>query len=196
MPCLLRTLSGIACGLLLAVPLTAQVSMLGDGPPSPRSFSSAALRRMTAAQFQQHVDEEGAKAFTRRVVKDIDPHSPEEPNYDIILEHIAEGSNAWLKVAGEIAPYVDPTFGEGLRVAIADALIVNPAGVLRNVGTEEHFDQACGYPFVRQTSQYLQRHQKAALAALNRVRDPALSDKKTACHKQLMDLPTATATAQ
>lgn len=148
---------------------------------------------MSAADFQRHIDEEGAQQFVRRLVKDIDPHSPEEPNYDIVLEHVAEGSNGWLRAAAEIGPYTDATFSQGIRVAIADALVVNPVGVLRMMGTEEHFDEACGYPFVRQTEKYMQQHKHDALAALDRVHQPALAAKKATCRKQLMDVPTTTA---
>ncbi len=150
---------------------------------------------MTATEFQRHIDEEGAQRFVRRFIKDIDPHSPEEPNYDIVLEHVAEGSNGWLHVAAEIAPYTDATFSQGIRVAIADALVVNPVGVLKMVGTDGPFDEACGYPFVRQTDRYMQRHKREALAALNRVHQPALAEEKENCRKQLMDLPTTSATS-
>jgi hypothetical protein len=148
---------------------------------------------MSATEFQRHIDEEGAQQFVHRLVKDIDPHSPEEPNYDIVLEHVAEGDNGWLHAAAEIAPYTDATFSQGLRVAIADALVVNPSGVLKMIGTEAHFDQACGYPFVQQTDTYMQRHKREALTALKRVHQPALADRKEQCRKQLMDVPTATA---
>ncbi len=144
---------------------------------------------MTATQFQRHLDQEGAPAFLSRAIKDIDPHSPEEPNYDIILEHIAEGSPGWLRIAGEIGPYVDPRFSEGLRVALADALVENPSAVLTLIGTEDHFSEACGYPFVHQTEHYLQRHQHAALIALRRVHAPSLFEKREACRKQLLDIP-------
>ena len=158
-----------------------------------QSMSSSELRNMTAADFQRHIDEEGAQQFVARLMKDIDPHSPEEPNYDIVLEHVAEGSNGWLQAVAQIAPYTDATFSQGIRVAIADALVVNPAGVLKMIGTEEHFDQACGYPFVRQTETYMLQHRREALAALNRVHQPALAAKKKSCRKRLMDTPTATA---
>ena len=148
---------------------------------------------MSANEFLRHIDEEGPQRFVRRFVKDVDPHSPDEPNYDIVLEHVAEGSNAWLRAAARIAPYTDATFSQGLRVAIADALVANPAGVLTMVGTEEHFDQACGYPFVHQTDTYLQRHKREALVALSHVHLPALEEKKDNCRKQLMDLPTTSA---
>lgn len=158
-----------------------------------QSMSSSELRNMTAADFQRHIDEEGAQDFVRRLIKDIDPHSPEEPNYDIVLEHVAEGSSDWLHVVAQIAPYTDATFSQGIRVAIADALVVNPTGVLKMIGTEEHFDQACGYPFVRQTETYMLQHRREALAALNQVHQPALAVKKENCRKGLMDVPTTTA---
>ena len=141
-------------------------------------MSSSEVRNMTAADFQRHIDEEGAQQFVRRLIKDIDPHSPEEPNYDIVLEHVAEGSNGWLHAAAQIAPYTDATFSQGIRVAIADALVVNPTGVLKMIGTEEHFDEACGYPFVRQTETYMLQHKREALAALNRVHQPALATEE------------------
>jgi hypothetical protein len=181
---LLRLLTPAALLTLLAVSLPACRA---------QSMSSSELRNMTAADFQRHIDEEGAQQFVGRLIKDIDPHSPEEPNYDIVLEHVAEGSNDWLHAAAEIAPYTDATFSQGIRVAIADALVVNPAGVLKMMGSEEHFDEACGYPFVRQTETYLLQHKREALAALNHVHQPALAVKKENCRKRLMDVPTTTA---
>ena len=160
---------------------------------SAQNMSSSELRNMSATDFQRHIDEEGAQEFVKRLIKDIDPHSPEEPNYDIVLEHVAEGSNGWLHAAAQIAPYTDATFSQGIRIAIADALVVNPTGVLKMIGTEEHFDDACGYPFVRQTEKYMLQHKREALAALKKVHQPALAAKKESCRKQLMDLPTTTA---
>jgi hypothetical protein len=155
-----------------------------------QSISSNEMRGMSATDFDRHIDEEGPQQFVQRLLKDVDPHSPEEPNFDVVLEHVAEGSNAWLKEAARIAPYTDATFSQGLRVAIADALVANPAGVLKLVGTEEHFDQACGYPFVHQTDTYMLRHRREALAALSRVHQAALLPKVESCRKQLMDVPT------
>lgn len=192
-----RQLASGALAMLLAMPALAQSDLisdwLADSAPSPMKIPSSELRNMSATEFQRHIDEEGAQQFVRRLVKDIDPHSPEEPNYDIVLEHVAEGDNGWLHAAAEIAPYTDATFSQGLRVAIADALVVNPSGVLKMIGTEEHFDEACGYPYVQQTGTYMQRHQREALTALKRVHQPSLAERKEQCRKQLMDVPTTTA---
>jgi hypothetical protein len=156
---------------------------------SAQNMTPSELRNMSATEFQRHLDQEGAQNFVQRFVKDIDPHAPEEPNYDIILEHVAEGDNGWLHAAAEIAPFTDRNFGQGLRVAIADALVANPVGVLTLMGTEKHFDDACGYPFVQQTDTYMLRHKQEALAALQRVHQPALAQRKEQCRKQLMNLP-------
>jgi hypothetical protein len=195
---LLRILvPGALLTLLAAVPAGAQTysqnNPLAESAPSPNSIPSSVLRNMSAVEFQHHIDQEGAQKFVQRLIKDVDPHSPEEPNYDIVLERVAEGSNGWLHAAAEIAPYTDANFGQGIRVAIADALVVNPSGVLKMIGTEAHFDEACGYPFVRQTTPYMQRHKREALAALNRVHQPALAARKESCRQSLMDVPTATA---
>lgn len=167
--------------------------VLPAAPCRAQSITPVQMRDMSAAEFEQHLDEEGPQRFVQRLLKDVDPHSPEEPNFDIVLEHVAEGSNAWLRAAARVAPYTDATFSQGLRVAIADALVANPTGVLKLVGSEEHFDQACGYPFVHQTDTYLLRHKREALAALNRVHQAALAPKVDNCRRQLMDVPTTQA---
>lgn len=193
-----RQLASGALVVLFAAPALAQRGWLNEAitgsTPSVFKLTPSELRNMSAADFQRHIDTEGAKQFAHRLVMDVDPHAPEEPNYDIVIEHVAEGDNGWLKAAAEIAPYADPNFSQGLRVAIADALVVNPVGVLKMIGTEQHFDEACGYPFVQQTSTYMQRHKREALDALKRVHQPALAQRKEECRKQLMDIPT-TATA-
>jgi hypothetical protein len=169
----------LLCSTSLTMPLMAQ-----DVTPSQ-------LRHMTAAQFQAGIDKEGAEAFTRRVTKDIDPHSPDEPNYDIILNHVSTGNVAWLKIAAEISPFViDPNFSRGLNVAIAYALLENPSAVLRMRNANEHFMNACIYPFPQPSAAFLHHFQKQALAALNLVHDPALQTIKEDCRKELQVLPT------
>lgn len=193
-----RQLACAALAVLLAAPALAQSGQSSwlneavNGSSPVLKLTPDELRNMSAADFQRHIDTEGAQAFVHRLVKDVDPHAPDEPNFDIVLEHVAEGNNGWLKAAGEIAPYTDPVFSQGLHIAVADALVVNPVGVLKMIGTEQLFDDACGYPFVQQTSRYMQRHQQEALDALKRVHQHALAERKEQCRKQLMDVPATT----
>jgi hypothetical protein len=160
-----------------------------------QDVTPAQLRQMTAAQFQAGIDKEGAEAFTQRVVKDIDPHSQDEPNYDTILNHISSGNEAWLKIAAEIGPYAnivygDSSFGRGMNVAIAYALLENPTAVLRMRTAEDHFMNACMYPFPKPSAAFLHHYQRRALIALARVNDPKLKARKEDCRRELETFPT------
>lgn len=157
------------------------------------------LRHMTAAQFQAGIDKEGAQSFTARLTRETDPHNWDEPNYDIILNHIASGQNAWLKIAGEIGPFAsDPSFSKGLNVALAYALVENPSGVLRmrrdvtHAATHEddHFMNACMYPFPQPSQTFIHNYQRRALLALKRVHEPDLKSQAENCRKELLSPPT------
>lgn len=156
-----------------------------------QDVSPAQLRTMTAAQFQAGIDKEGAQAFVARVTRDIDPHSADEPNYDIILNHIASGQENWLRIAAEIGPYTaDPSFNKGLNVALAYALLENPTAVLRMRSADEHFMSACMYPFPQPSDTFLHKYQRRAIAALAHVHDASLQAKKDDCRKELQTFPT------
>jgi hypothetical protein len=151
---------------------------------------------MTAAQFQAGINKEGAQAFTLRVTKESDPHNWDEPNYDIILNHIATGNAAWLKIAAEIGPYTtspytsDANFNKGLDIALAYALLENPIGVIRMRHADDHFMNACMYPFTQPSEAFVKHFQQHALIALKRVHDPALKAQIEDCRKELLSPPT------
>lgn len=163
------------------------------------SVTAGQLRHMTAAQFQAGIDKEGAQAFTSRLTRETDPHNWDEPNYDIILNHISSGQAAWLKIANEIGPYAtDPSFSKGLNVALAYALLENPSGVLRvrrEVShnprhDDDHFMNACMYPFPQPSQTFVHRYQRRALLALKRVHEPDLKAQTEDCRKELLSPPT------
>ncbi len=166
------------------------------------SVSAGQLRHMTAAQFQAGIDKEGAQAFTSRLTKETDPHNWDEPNYDIILNHISSGQTAWLKIAGEIGPYAtDSSFSKGLNVALAYALLENPSGVMRmrrevthTAGhDDDHFMNACMYPFPQPSQSFVHSYQHRALLALKRVHEPDLKAQTEDCRKELLSPPTESA---
>jgi hypothetical protein len=160
------------------------------------SVSATELRHMTAARFQAGIDKEGAQAFTARLIKEDDPHNWDEPRYDMILNHIATGQTAWLKIASEIGPYTvspyssEPNFAQGLNVALAYALLENPTGVIRMRHADEHFMHACMYPFQQPSDAYVHKYQRQALLALKRIHDPALKAQAEDCRKELLSPPT------
>ena len=197
----LATLSAfLLTGSLVAQSPFAVKPIHEDNAPS---VTAGQLRHMTASQFQAGIDKEGAQAFTSRLTKETDPHNWDEPNYDIILNHIASGQTPWLKIAGEIGPYTtDPSFSNGLNVALAYALLENPSGVMRmrrNVrrtadpGTahqDDHFMSACMYPFPQPSQSFVRSYQRRALLALKHVSDPELKAQTEDCRKELLSPPT------
>jgi hypothetical protein len=181
---------------VIVLALTLPFSILLARPARAQDVTPSQLRHMTAAQFQAFIDKEGAAKFTQRVTNDIDPHGQDEPNYDIILNHISSGDEKWLKIASEIGPYTqDPNFSKGLNVAIAYALLENPTAVLRMRNADDHFMNACMYPFPQPSETFLHNFQHHALTALTRVHDPALVAKKEDCRKELQTFPTEKASA-
>ncbi len=190
--------------LSMAILITGSLTAHGQVPAAQGSAGSAAvtaaqLRHMTAAQFQSGIDKEGAQAFTSRLTKETDPHNWDEPNYDIILNHISSGQAAWLKIAGEIGPYAtDPSFSKGLNVALAYALLENPSGVLRmrrevkldSTHQDDHFMNACIYPFPQPSESFVHSYQHRALLALKRVHEPDLKAQTEDCRKELLSPPT------
>ena len=188
--------------LSLAVLLTGSLLAQTPSPAPPDSAGVGAapvtatqLRHMTAAQFQAGIDKEGAQAFTSRLTKETDPHNWDEPNYDIILNHIASGQTPWLRIASEIGPYAaDPSFSKGLNVALAYALLENPSGVLRMrrdsaAARDNHFLNACMYPFPQPSQTFVHSYQRRALLALKRVREPELKAQTEDCRKELLSPP-------
>ena len=174
-------------------------------------MTAGQLRHMTAAQFQAGIDKEGAQTFTARLTKETNPHNWDEPNYDIILNHISSGQPAWLRIAAEIGPYAfDPSFNKGLNGALAYALLENPAGVLRmrrdialpgpRTGdrpatrnptlADDHFLNACMYPFPQPSDAFVHSYQRRALLALKRVHELDLKAQVEDCRKELLAPPT------
>jgi hypothetical protein len=162
----------------------------------PTAITASQLRHMTATQFQAGIDREGVQAFVARTTQENDPHNWDEPNFDIILNHIATGNADWLRIAGEIGPFTagpsfsDANFSKGLSVALAYALLENPAGVLRLRRADDHFLNACRYPFPQPSDAFVKHFQQRGLVALKRVHDPALKAVTEDCRKELLSPPT------
>ncbi len=194
---ILSTGSFVSPGSLVAQSSLAAQADRPNATGSP--VTAGQLRKMTAAQFQAGIEKEGAQSFTARLTRETDPHNWDEPNYDIILNHIASGQDAWLKIASEIGPFAsDPSFSKGLNVALAYALVENPSGVLRMrrdinhaaAHDDDHFMNACMYPFPQPSQTFVHNYQHRALLALKRVREPDLKAQAEDCRKELLSPPT------
>jgi hypothetical protein len=118
-----------------------------------------------------------------QVVKQLNAGSG--ARWKAVIAGIALGQNAWLDVARAIQPGVDAGTAEDLTSAVASALKVNPAGVLRLIGTEFPLTKVCDVPLIEPTNAEVAIWKRRTLAALDRVRDPSLTTKVHDCRAAL-----------
>lgn len=95
---------------------------------------------------------------------------------------VASGEQVWLDLYPAIRPGTDGETGEGLSMALSQALTANAAGALRLMNTE--IDDVAGHCQSRQiepTAQERTEFYTRAIAAVEAVDDPALAQRRTAC---------------
>jgi hypothetical protein len=139
------------------------------------------------AQLEKAIRQKGAE----RVARELSEQQNPDP-WDAIDDRVATGDPRWLDVAKQLRPYTDAGVSEALENALAEALPRNAAGVLRILGTDLSKDftvrRVCSTEtFIEVPRPALQRHLRAALAAVKRVTDPKLIDARDACLSKLSD---------
>ena len=105
-----------------------------------------------------------------------------------MLEHIGRGSNDWVALATRLAPGTDAASAEGLGIALARALPVNAAAVLRASSTQDGpvaVKRVCSIPFIETTRSYNATYTRRALSALGQVHDASLQTKRDQCRAVL-----------
>ncbi len=148
-----------------------------------RGASNAAANQrqpIKASQVDAMIDRQGAGGTLRELLRD-------EKVWRQVLERIAAGSNAWLRVAARLEPGSDAGAAEDLAIAVQDALPNAPEQVLRLVkGGAFTVGHACGgYG----SGQIEDRRPKRTILALIHKRQEAvqgvgettLADTKRAC---------------
>jgi len=152
----------------------------------------AAAARARAAQDEvsvpvgllQEIDRQGAQAVLLQVYED-------DPRWQQVLDGIATGSRAWLRVA-ERFKRVAREQSEELTVAVGRALETEPAHALAVLGDAFDADDVCSLNTLEQS---LGRHYAVALRSVEkrergvaRVTDPALRQQRDDCLGFLREL--------
>lgn len=157
-------------------------------------FLSAALlphrvapRAVTPEIVGQMISHFGAKATVDKL-SDAAPYDARFMlgDYDKVLEGVASGDARWLALVPRLDPGTDAGSAESLRIAVAEALPRNPAGVLRFTSRLSWFRDACAYPMIEPTDQEERAYFRVAIPALKAVHDPALRRPKRICLTELM----------
>ena len=153
---------------------------------------AAALLGMVLAQaaaptpvaLLQEIDRQGAQAVLLAVYDD-------DPRWQQVLDGIASGSRAWLRVA-ERFKRVAREQSEELTVAVSRALEKEPANALAILGDEFDADDVCSLNTLEES---LGRNYALALGRVEkrergvaRVTDPALRPRRDECLGFLREL--------
>ena len=129
----------------------------------------------------------GAKEAVRRLAE-RDPADTESTfgDYDEVLRGVESGDPRWLALVPRLDPGTDAGTAEFLRIAVAEALPKNPAGVLRFASQLSWFRYACGYPMIEPTKREMRAYFAMTIPALKAVHNPALAHSKHICLAELI----------
>jgi hypothetical protein len=103
-----------------------------------------------------------------------------------VMNGIATGDSLWLQVADKLTP-TSSAAEATLSIALASALTHSPDRVLALLGDKYPIEEVCGIPFLKADSSLVTSYHDDALAALGRVRTPALTAGRDACRVALDD---------
>jgi hypothetical protein len=129
----------------------------------------------SASQMREEISTSGAKAVVKRL------NAGSGKPWKNLLSKIESGNDEWLQIAAAIRPGVDAETGEDLTFAVATALRKNPVPVLKMIGPDFPLERVCDVPLVEPTNAQVNTWKREALEALDKVNDPALTDKVTHC---------------
>lgn len=146
-----------------------------------------ASRAITPQVVERMIDSYGARATVQKLSNAV----PNETRtmfgaYDKVLEGVSSGDARWLALVPKLDLGTDAGSAEFLRIAVAEALPKNPAGVLRFTSRLSWFRNACGYPMVEPTNREMRAYFKAAIPALKAVHDAELARAKRICLTELV----------
>lgn len=159
-----------------AAPANTQAVTPAAGGITPQDIK-AMVERDGAAKTVRTLNEGGTEAAPSRL--------------SIAMRGIATGEQAWLDIVPLIRSGTDGETGEGLYMALADALPKNAAGVLRAAGSPDDVESACD-PLSHETMTPERRtYVQSAITAVEAVSDTALQASKTSCLTRLRAALTA-----
>jgi hypothetical protein len=132
------------------------------------------------------VDRMLAQLGPKRTVDELAGSGADFGDYEKILDGIASGDARWIALVPRLQPGTDAGTSEALRIAVAEALPKNPAGVLRLIEHNPAWREVCTYPMIEPTRKEARTYFKAAVPAVRAVISPALQRAKRMCLADLV----------
>jgi len=148
----------------------------------------AAGSGMTAAEISAEIDAKGAKAVINRLATaNVDAMG--RSDWSRTLDQIWNGRLAYIALAPKLAQGADAGPADDLGIALARALPVAPAAVLRVIdrhnGPVLGVGRVCGAPFIEPAAKDVSGYLHAARSAVDEVDAPRLQHVKAACLERL-----------
>jgi hypothetical protein len=149
---------------------------------------AAAESGTTAAEISAEIDTMGAKAVINRL-SNAHVNAMGQSDWSRTMDEIWNGRPAFIALAPKLARGADGGPAEELGIALARALPVAPAAVLRVIdrhgGPVLGVSRICGVPFSEPSAHDRSGYLGAARSAVAGVNTPRLQRVKAACLEQL-----------
>ncbi|QCP54382.1 hypothetical protein FAZ95_36190 [Trinickia violacea] len=141
--------------------------------------SPAFAATLTPAQIERDIRVHGARV----TVQSLD----REGKFNAVLDRIASGKAAWVRLAPGLAQGTDAGDSTGLTVALARALPKNPTAVLAALDEGPVIGPAavCGVPFIEPSPQEVHEYLGRAIPAVTHVEPSDRLAHRSACLEAL-----------
>jgi len=143
---------------------------------------------LTAAEISAEIDAKGTKAVINRLATaNVDAMG--RSDWSRTMDQIWNGRLAYIALAPKLARGAEPGPADDLGIALARALPVAPAAVLRVIdrhnGPVLGAGRVCGAPFTEPAAKDASGYLRAARSAVDEVDAPRLQHVKAACLERL-----------
>lgn len=105
-----------------------------------------------------------------------------------VLSHLDRGEPDWIALAPELARGTDAGSSEGLSMALAYALPLQPAAVLAVLRKDRgplEAQRVCSIPFIEASVKDIKTYRHRAVQAVRQVQDPDLRPARDRCLQAL-----------
>ncbi|AFC85755.1 hypothetical protein [Frateuria aurantia] len=156
----------LAIGLSFACPLEAAAGQI---------TTTANASQRPAQQLARRLAEEPA----RDVVQSYGDHFE-----GAVLSHLERGETDWIALAPKLAAGTDAGTSEGLSIALAYALPLQPVAVLAVLSKRSGplgVERVCSIPFIEDSVKDIKSYQRRAIRAVSEVRDTGLQQARERC---------------
>jgi hypothetical protein len=158
----MRQILAIFVALILVSPVA-----LADGSPA-----------LSANYLLSRIAKDGG----RKVLWDL---WAQEKDFGHMLAGVESGDGSWLQVATALRPFADGAASLSLDYAVALALPKAPDKVLALVGHGFDVEYICTSPFIEPDPGVAEAYERQALAALSKVKAPALAPIADECSRRV-----------